>query len=451
MIAIDAAKQWLTPRATEPSLKFREKTIRIILPLMLVLIILAFITSVTVFNSKWALVSYPTAEIFAAVLLVLSAIAVHNGKITQAGYLLVSMFVFFSTFIVAVDVKESATFLTNYIMSLVVVALVMERKVIYIFTVLCAALIIVVIGLHGQVTNATELISNSLITLGTLAILLYNLRKEYDDKLIDAEASRRQTEQALKIAELKTQEAERANAAKSSFLSTMSHELRTPLGAIIGFLGILEMGMIKPKEEARELSATQKKMIKDIRYNAEALLTLINGILDLTRISSGRMQATLAPVNPCDESFIIGTVNSLRSLAINKEIDLELEFDPNTPTLVQCDAPQIKQVVKNLVGNAIKFTEHGKVCVQVGPLGTDQWQLTVKDTGIGIKAEALKHVFEPFYQADSTDTRAREGTGLGLAIAKSYVELHHGTLKAESVVGTGTTFTIHLPRQPEAA
>lgn len=451
MITFPAAQQWLAPRTTDPNLKFREKTIRIILPLTLVLIILSFITSIVVFKSEWTLISYPTAEVVAGVLLVLSGIAVNRGKITQAGYLLVSMFVFFSTFTMAADSAISDTFLTNYIMSLVVVALVMDRRAIYAFAAVSATLIVAIVSLHSSITNGSELISNSLITLGTLAILLYNLRKEYDDKLLDAEASRRQTEQALKIAELKTQEAERANAAKSSFLSTMSHELRTPLGAIIGFLGILEMGMIKPKEEARELSATQKKMIKDIRYNAEALLTLINGILDLTRISSGRMQATLASVNPCDESFIIGTINSLRSLAINKEIDLELTFDPNTPAQVQCDAPQIKQVVKNLVGNAIKFTDHGKVSVDIGPLGMDKWQLTVKDTGIGIKEDALKHVFEPFYQADSTDTRAREGTGLGLAIAKSYVELHHGTIKAESVVGSGTTFIIHLPRQPEAA
>ncbi len=244
------------------------------------------------------------------------------------------------------------------------------------------------------------------------------------------------------------QEAEEANKTKTLFLANMSHELRTPLGAIIGFIGILQMGMIKDKKEALPLSATQQRMLKDSRSNAEHLLTLINSILDLAKVSSGRILPNFSAVNPQDENFIAGTVLSLRSLAISKGIDLNLEIDYDLPAEVQCDLMQMKQVVKNLVGNAIKFTEKGQVTVYVRKKSAEDWQILVQDTGIGIKPEQVKNIFDPFYQADNSDSRTREGTGLGLAIAKSYVELHHGGIQVHSTLGTGTTFTVTLPNNP---
>jgi len=446
--------KWLEPRTTDPNQKFREKTIRALVPVLLILVSLAWLVSFFYFKEKWDFSSYLTAETISGILLVATAVMVHKRRITTASYLLVSTFMFFSTYVPLFSLGNPVSFSGFYVITLVVVTLVMPRSSIPLFTglsILAIVLIFVSRGTYSDSSsgNTTGALINGVLTIAAVAVLLYSLRREYEEKLLDTEASRRQTEQALKIAELKTAEAERANSAKSAFLSTMSHELRTPLGAILGFVGILENNMIKPKDEARELSNTQKKMLQDIKNNGQALLDLINGILDLTRVSSGRIQANLKPVNPCDESFLIGTVSSLRSLAISKNIELEISFDPNIPTCVNCDVPQIKQVVKNLVGNAIKFTDHGSIRVQVSSVDGDKWKISVRDTGVGIPQEALKHVFDPFYQADSSDTRAREGTGLGLAISKSYVELHQGSIQAESVVGSGTTFTIRLPLEPK--
>jgi cell cycle sensor histidine kinase DivJ len=290
-----------------------------------------------------------------------------------------------------------------------------------------------------------RLTSNSFITLLTLSVLLYQLRAEFDNRMLAGEAARRETEQALWVAQSARQDAELANQSKTRFLSTMSHELRTPLGAIIGYVGILQSNMIKDKAEALPLSNTQKDYLTSIRSNANQLLNLINGVLDLAKISSGRMQSTVTAIDPKDPAFLVGTINDLRSLGITKGIDIDLQFDNATPAQVNCDQTQIKQVVKNLVANAIKFTDHGKVSVCIGPAANNQWQLAVSDTGVGIAADSLEHIFDPFYQADNSDTRNYEGTGLGLAIAKSFVEMHKGTLQVQSEVGRGTTFTFQLP------
>jgi two-component system, sensor histidine kinase len=444
------AAWWFTPRTTEPNLIFREKTGRALIAVTLVLVVASLFTSLLLFNAPWKLVSYPTAELVAGALLVASFIALQRRQVTTAGYILVAAFMWFSAFIPLVDTATGTSSVNYYVISLVIVALVLPRKAIFLVAGLSAVLSGASLLLTGTAPSvAYGRIADSSIILATLSVLLYLLRAEFDNRLLAAEAARRETEQALLVTQAARVEAERANQAKSNFLSIMSHELRTPLGAIIGFVGILHSGMIKDKAEALPLSNTQKDMLKQIRMNADHLLNLINSILDLAKVSSGRIHPNLAVTNPCDESFIIGTVNGLRSLAINKGIDLELQLAPDLPAEVECDTLQIKQVVKNLVGNAIKFTERGKVSVGVSKNGDQTWQIVVRDSGIGIKPEQLGHIFDPFYQADSTDTRAREGTGLGLAIAKSYVELHGGSIQANSTVGVGTTFTVHIPCKPQ--
>jgi signal transduction histidine kinase len=433
---------WFTPRTTDQNLLFREKTLRVLLALLIVLDALALVSSLAFWGKQSA---YPIAEAITGLLFILAAVSVHRGRITESGYLMVAGFLFFSTFLTAFSLT-SLTFITNYILAVVVISLVLPRSTIIPSAIVSTILIAVMSFLGIDSSTAIKLVTNSFITLIALAVLLYLLRAEFDNRLLATEAARRETEQALSVAQTARNEAEQANLAKTRFLSTMSHELRTPLGAIIGYVGILQANMIKDKSEALPLSKTQKDYIGSIRSNAEQLLGLINGVLDLAKISSGRMQPTLATVKPSDPAFIAGTVNDLRSLAINKNIELDLQFDSNTPAEVHVDTTQIKQVIKNLVANAIKFTDVGKVSVQVSSVANNgTWQIVVSDTGVGIKPESLKHIFEPFYQADNSDTRNYEGTGLGLAIAKSFVDIHKGTIQVESTLGKGTQFTIHLP------
>ncbi|MCC6973807.1 MAG: HAMP domain-containing histidine kinase [Anaerolineae bacterium] len=449
MTVTQSLTRWFQPRTTDPNLIFRERTIRTLIVAILVIDILALLSSLLIFGGGWELISYPSAEVLVMVLLVLSAIAVSKGRITLSGYLLVGTFIIFSVFILTIPLSASNVAITASFMSLVVVAMVLPREAIFTTTGVLIGLLVIVALFNPQYeTIRVEFITNYTIALIGIAILLYLLRNESDSRLLFLEASRRETEQALKVAQVARSEAERANKAKDQFLSIMSHELRTPLGAIIGFIGILQAGMIKDKKEALPLSQTQQKMLKDSRSNAEHLLTLINSILDLAKVSSGRIQPNFSTVNPQDENFITSTVMSLRSLALGKGIDLNLQMEADLPKEVQCDLMQIKQVVKNLVGNAIKFTEQGHVSVHLRRKSSDEWQINVQDTGIGIKPEQVGHIFDPFYQADNSDSRSREGTGLGLAIAKSYVDLHHGKIEVQSTIGTGTTFTITLPNSP---
>jgi len=447
--AIQPLTRWFKPRTTDLNLVFRERTIRTLVASLFPVLCLALFTSLFLFEAHWELISYPTAELLAGIMLILSALAISQGRITLAGYLLVAMFIVFSVFILTVPRSPANVSITGSLLTLVVVALVLPRRTIFPLTVLISSLVALVAFIHPQYSGiAVQFVMNNILVLFGIAILLYLLLTEFDNRLLFTEAARRETEQALSVAQVARNDAERANKAKDQFLSIMSHELRTPLGAIIGFIGILQMGMIKDKKEALPLSATQQRMLKDSRSNAEHLLTLINSILDLAKVSSGRILPNFSAVNPQDENFIAGTVLSLRSLAISKGIDLNLEIDYDLPAEVQCDLMQMKQVVKNLVGNAIKFTEKGQVTVYVRKKSAEDWQILVQDTGIGIKPEQVKNIFDPFYQADNSDSRTREGTGLGLAIAKSYVELHHGGIQVHSTLGTGTTFTVTLPNNP---
>ncbi len=438
---------WFKPRTTNPNLIFRERTLRALIASIFIITLVVMLISVFIYKSEFALVSYPSIEVVALIILIVAALLVSQERIAAAGYVLVGMFVFFSVTVLLVPGSQNDVLSTSIAtITLLVVALVLPRTAIFIFAIATSVLLSAVYIAENSIVRPAFTSSFSVIVVQALAaVLLFLLRLEFDTRLLSTEAARRETEQALSVAQSSRDEAERANKAKDQFLSIMSHELRTPLGAIIGFVGILQAGMIKDRKEALPLSKTQQDMLKSVRSNAEHLLTLINSILDLAKVSSGRVQSTLTNIDPTDENFITGTVNALRSLAIAKNVDLELEYDANLPSSVQCDTLQVKQIVKNLVANAIKFTDKGNIHIRVGRAPNDSWEMIVRDTGIGISPNHLKNIFDPFYQADTSDTRAREGTGLGLAIAKNYVELQNGSIQVQSTPGLGTTFTVRLP------
>ena len=275
--------------------------------------------------------------------------------------------------------------------------------------------------------------------------LLRQLRVEFDDRLETLQQSLRQTElarqeadAARQRAEIDRQRAESADKAKTQFLANMSHELRTPLNAIIGYDEAMLGGMVGA------FTPKQTELLGRIQHNSRRLLGLINDVLDLSKIESGSLEIFLAPMSP--PKVVTETVESLRSLAHENKIALEVEIRDDLPELVLGDANKLQQILVNLVSNAIKFTEKGGVTVTAGASDSDHWQVTVRDTGIGIAPDALNYIFEPFRQADSSETRKHKGTGLGLSITKRLAEKMGGAIAVESTPGSGSTFTVTLPR-----
>ncbi len=222
---------------------------------------------------------------------------------------------------------------------------------------------------------------------------------------------------------------------KSMFLASMSHELRTPLNSIIGFSGILMMGM------AGELNPEQKKQLEMVRSSADHLLELINDILDISKIESGKVTLSIETFNLNDIAHEVLT--SIQPLAQNK--GLQLFVEGVKAIHVESDRRRIKQILMNLVGNSVKFTDKGFIKINVKSLDDHSVTVEVGDTGIGINEEEMGKLFNPFQQLDMTSTKKFEGTGLGLYLSKKILTLLHGDITVSSRYGKGSAFTFVIP------
>lgn len=243
------------------------------------------------------------------------------------------------------------------------------------------------------------------------------------------------TELKTKQDELETARdaAQEASVAKSAFLANMSHEIRTPMNGILGSLQVLERSSMEPESS---------ELINKAVDSCQSLLSIINDILDFSKIESGKLTLEMVP---SDLALIVHSVQSeLNSAALAKGLLLNVDIDHNLHSQRVVDPVRIKQILINLVGNAIKFTKVGEVKVRL--TGThDMVKFIVSDSGIGMNESAVANLFERFVQADSTITRKFGGTGLGLAITKQLTELMGGEIKVESEVNKGSIFTVKVP------
>ncbi len=253
------------------------------------------------------------------------------------------------------------------------------------------------------------------------------------------ESDLRQQANDLRIATAKAKEAARV---KGEFLANVSHELRTPLNAIIGFTDMLLAGMSGPLNEKQTHKLTR------LKENGMRLLTLINDLLDLTRIESGRLEMTEKEFSP--RALAERMTAQMESLAVASDLAFQMTVTPTVPEKLWGDEKRVEQVIVNLLSNAFKFTKEGSVSLRMDANTTEKvWIIEVADTGIGIPPHAVNVIFEEFRQLDGSYSRAYKGTGLGLSITRNLVRRMGGKIAVKSTVGSGSTFTITLPLNVE--
>ncbi|MDO8289555.1 MAG: ATP-binding protein [Parvibaculum sp.] len=267
----------------------------------------------------------------------------------------------------------------------------------------------------------------------------YQLRKSFVDKE-KLRAEQMRSERLLSRSEA-------ANRAKNDFLAIMSHELRTPLNAIIGFSEIIANQMFGPVGQEKYADYAG-----DIRSSGTHLLSIINDILDISKAEAGKLSLEEEPIDPVDA--LNRSMHMFRQRASEIGVDLTFRVRDDIPWII-ADPRLFNQVAINLTSNALKFTpEGGRVWIEIGLDHLGNFALSVKDTGIGIKHEDVKRIFEPFVQVENAMSRTHQGTGLGLPLVRKIMNLHGGTIELESTVGEGTTATATFPKSrfiaPEA-
>ena len=248
------------------------------------------------------------------------------------------------------------------------------------------------------------------------------------------------------------QDAERranaANKAKSDFLSSMSHEIRTPMNTVLGMNELIRMTLGDAEMSIGEKIARVVGYTDGIQHSGEMLLYVINDILDISKIESGKFEIRPAPYHM--EKLMEDIIPLFRINAEGKNLFFSAEIDDELPGFVEGDEVRIRQIITNIVNNAIKYTKEGSVVMTVsGRTGEDEviYDIAVRDTGIGIREENLAHLFDSFERVDSAETHYIEGTGLGLAIVKNLLDLMGGSIEVESVYGEGSVFTAHIPQK----
>ena len=292
----------------------------------------------------------------------------------------------------------------------------------------------------GQLTIAAEAIANGEYTRRVSVRRrdeIGRLAESFNQMASQIDSSRRELEEGVQDARRAREEAEAANRAKSDFLAVMSHELRTPLNAIGGYTQLLEMGIHGPVTEA------QREALARVNRSQAHLLSLINDVLNFAKIDAGQIEFHLADVSLGDVMSELEAVIAPQVMAKKQRLEMR---GCDSPLTARADRDKLRQILLNLVSNAVKFTaEGGRITVECATAG-DGVLLRVNDTGIGIPQERLRSIFEPFVQAGRALNRTHEGVGLGLAISRDLARAMGGDVSVESEVGRGSVFTVTLPR-----
>ena len=306
----------------------------------------------------------------------------------------------------------------------------------------------IIIGLMGEMGQLFErnlnfailknisylfVVAGSFITMQAMKKKYENIAQEADDIAEKVAYFYSKLQVVVKELEKAEKQAEAANRAKSEFLANMSHEIRTPLNAILGFAQILQRD--------KSLTKQHKNSINIIRQSGEHLLLLLNDILDMSKVEAGKMEIHLEEFSL--QHFLNGVVEIIKISAKQKGIELIYDFQSDLPVTIRTDETRLRQVLINLLGNAVKFTDKGFIKFQVTQSSSNQVRFQIEDSGHGIAADDLEKIFEAFKQVGSHKNQS-EGTGLGLPLSKKLVEMMGGSLHVSSTLGKGSLFWFDL-------
>jgi CheY-like chemotaxis protein/CHASE3 domain sensor protein len=296
---------------------------------------------------------------------------------------------------------------------------------------------------NEELEEQSRALKESQARLEQQQVELEQTNSQLEEQAQQLEGQRDDLERANASAELKARELEQASRYKSDFLANMSHELRTPLNSS------LILAKLLADNPDDNLTAEQIKFAQTIQSSGNDLLNLINDILDLSKIEAGHVDIRPEPLSI--ERLSTNLHQVFDPVARNKELSFEVDIAPECPLIIETDLQRLEQVLKNLLSNAFKFTERGKVVLSMRLTGDGRIAFDVKDTGIGIAGEQQKRIFDAFHQADGTISRKFGGTGLGLSISRELSRLLGGTIHLSSQEGHGSTFTITLPQSYDPA